>query len=276
MIVILVAVASNTSRAAQALGVALVLILLLGPVRAWLLHRWRAGSHTVGGWGGIVAGAVLIGAVLFAVGQASELGRPLARWQGLSESWEHDARWPAALAGLGGVRDAGWCGLGPGTFPVVFPYLTGPFGSDLRGVWLTLHQDYIQTVLEWGWLGAGLWSVIFFGGMGVGLRNWWRQRETWTPRQRMLLPLLVLALGSVALHATLDFPLQIASLQFYAMVYLGICWGSGSWSIPGRHRGTGRKQRFTRRSGGADVPPFPEHAAKAVGGSGLAAESCRT
>ncbi len=225
VLMLVVAVLSNTSRAAQALAALLALALVLGPARNTLRLTMRSS-----GWCPAAAAFVLIFLVLLALGQASELGRPVARWHGLGEQWERDARWPAAKAGLEGLRSAGWFGLGPGTFPAVFPYLTERFGTDLRGVWLALHEDYIQTVLEWGWFGAALWSALFFGGMGVGWVNWRRHRERWAPRERLLLPLLLLALGSVALHALVDFPLQIASIQFYVMVYLGVCWGSGSWT----------------------------------------------
>jgi hypothetical protein len=88
----------------------------------------------------------------------------------------------------------------------------------------------LQTVLEWGWLGSSLWALLVFGGIVVGIRSYKKYAGSeWTPRRRVLQPLVIIALIGVALHALIDFPLQIASIQLYVATYLGLCWGSRLW-----------------------------------------------
>lgn len=93
-------------------------------------------------------------------------------------------------------------------------------------------------LIEWGWLGSVLWAVIFFGGMAVGVRAVRRMEETRVnDRRRMFLPLCLVALAGVAIHALVDFPLQIYSIQIDVATYLGICWGSARWDFTPKRKG---------------------------------------
>ena len=219
-----ISVLANTSRAAQLLGGILLGIILLGPVRR-ALGRMRTTERNLA-----MAGAVVLILAAIGVGQASRLDQPWARWQQLPTQLPRDARWLVAQAAWRGSGDAGWLGLGPGTFRVAFPYLTAYLGDRVKGVWRFLHEDYLQTLLEWGRLGALLWSAFLFGGIFIAIRNSRFAAEAgWSPRRRTVLPLIYLPLIATALHATIDFPLQIASIQLYVATYLGICWGSSLW-----------------------------------------------
>ena len=138
-----------------------------------------------------------------------------------------DARWTAYRTALAAVPDAGWAGFGPGTFPLIFPEYERLHAVEEPGRWYFLHQDYVQIILEWGWIGAVCWAVIFFGGIGIAIRAF-RHLKRHDPRGRIsrVLPFTLIALGTVMLHSLVDFPLQVASLQLYTATYLGICWSS--------------------------------------------------
>jgi hypothetical protein len=218
-VLIVVAVFSNTSRMAQAIGAALVVAMIAAVARpAWRMIA-RAEKRTL-----LVALIVVI-ATTIAVAQAVHLDQPLRRWQSLSEHFPADARWLANRAAIAAVGDAGWFGFGPGTFRAIFPHYQESV-ANLRGTWRFLHDDYLQTLLEWGWLGSAAIAALFFGGIGVGVRNYFKRRD-WSNRRRILVVSVILALAGVAIHALVDFPLQIMSLQLFVATYLGICWGTG-------------------------------------------------
>ncbi len=234
LIVTLAGVAANTSRMSQV--VALVLLVVIGlRFGPGLLRRLPGTQKSVA-----MAGAMALVLALIALVQATHLEQPLNRWQSVSEQIPTDARWQASRIALSALPNAGFFGSGPGTFRVVFPGYNIGSGHTVPGSWRFLHQDYLQTVLEWGWLGSSLWALLVFGGIAVGILNYKRYgTRDWMPRRRVMQPLAIIALAGVAMHALVDFPFQIGSIQLYVATYLGVCWGSSLWydkSEVRRHR----------------------------------------
>ena len=223
-IVTIAGVLANTSRMAQL--VALVLLVVIGSYFGpMLLKRLSGAQKSVA-----VAGGLAVALALIALAQATHLEQPLNRWQSVGERIPNDARWQASRMALGVVPSAGLFGFGPGTFRVVFPGYNAGSSNPIPGTWRFLHQDYLQTILEWGWVGSILWALLFFGGIVISIASYKRYaRPEWTPRRRVLQPLAMIALTGVALHALVDFPFQIESVQLYIATYLGICWGSSLW-----------------------------------------------
>jgi hypothetical protein len=218
-------VLANTSRVAQLIALLLLIAICLRFGPALLQRVWRTEK------GIALAGTIAILLTLIALAQATHLEEPLSRWQSLGERIPNDPRWQASRVAVGALSDIGLFGFGPGTFRVVFPSYNGVPIQRVPGTWRFLHEDYLQTALEWGWLGSTLWALLFFGGIAVGIRSYKQHAASdWTPRRRLLQPFVIIALIGVALHAMVDFPLQIASIQLYVATYLGLCWGSSSWN----------------------------------------------
>jgi O-Antigen ligase len=227
-IVTIAGVLANTSRMSQVL--ALILLFAICAQFGLILLRKLWGSEK----GIALAGGLAILLALIALAQAVHLEQPLKRWQTESQRISTDARWHAFRVAMSAVPDTRLCGFGPGTFRVVFPSYNIKSAIQAPGTWRFLHDDYLQTLLEWGWIGGSLWALLFFGGITVGIRSYREHaRREWTPRRRVLQPLVIIALMGVALHALVDFPVQIESIQLYVATYLGLCWGSMLWKDHG-------------------------------------------
>ena len=219
------AVAANTSRMSQLIGVLIFVALLarLGPRIFRGLSRSEKNT--------VLAGGAAILLAVYAIGQATHLEKPAQRWEQLGEQVTRDARWSASRVALSALPDAGFFGFGPGTFRATFPAYIKKADQPVIGQWRFLHQDYLQTAMEWGWIGSAFWAVLFFGGITVAIINLRTAKARgWSWRRRLILPSVVIALGGVAAHALVDFPLQIMSIQLYVATCLGLCWGSAQWA----------------------------------------------
>jgi len=222
-LITMAAVLANTSRMAQLVALLLLVAICVqfGPT---LLRKLS------GGKGVAVVGALAIGLALIAFAQASHFEQALKRWRSETEHIPNDARWQVSRVAVRALPHGGLFGFGPGTFRVVFPTYNLTGSDQVLGTWRFLHEDYLQTLLEWGWVGGILWALLFFGGITVGIRSYKEHASReWTPRRRVLQPLVITALIGVALNALVDFPAQIESIQLYVATYLGLCWGSRSW-----------------------------------------------
>lgn len=164
----LAAVAANTSRMAQLIAVLILLALFaqLGPRVFRGMSRSERNTFLAGG------AAILL--AVYAIGQATHLEKPVRRWEQLGEQMSKDARWPVSRIALNALPNAGVFGFGPGSFRAVFPSLNGD--HLVTGTWRFLHEDYLQTAIEWGWVGSALWGLLFFGGMAVAVLSLRRQR----------------------------------------------------------------------------------------------------
>jgi O-antigen ligase len=204
-----------------------------------------------------LAGALAILLALIALAQATHLEQPLTRWQAESQRISTDARWQAWHVAFAALPNAGLFGFGPGTFRVVFPTYNIGLVNQVQGTWRFLHEDYLQTLLEWGWVGSSLWGLLFVGGITIGIRSYNKYgKEDWMPRRRVLQPLVIIALLGVAAHALVDFPLQIESIQLYVATYLGLSWGSALWH---ERALSSPNSDFNRRKSEQSLQPVPRH-----------------
>ena len=163
--IVLAGVALNVSKGAHLVAVLLLAGLLLAAAISCFEMK---GSLQ---WSKVLGGALVTAAI---VGTAIVIGfQPVAsRW---TEFFRRDpgseGRIWMAHACMDMIRDRPWCGFGPGTFALVFPFYSRPYGDSLSGVWRYAHSDYLQMLVDWGALGCAPWAVLIGGGLIRTLRR---------------------------------------------------------------------------------------------------------
>jgi hypothetical protein len=129
-----------------------------------------------------------------------------------------DSRWDSAGFCLSELSDAGWSGHGPGTFEAVF--LDAGTRDPERvppARWRHAHQDSLQTLLEWGWLGGSLWLILALALLVQSWRGLRARTKAVFSRGHATQAAAVTALTGLALNAQMDFPLQILGIQVTAV-----------------------------------------------------------
>jgi len=207
----------NASKAALVIG----LLILPWPF-ATRLKRLRRNILL------ILAGGVL---VLVAVGLvASSHFTQEAAFERMTNSSEVSGSFGGRMGAyrqyLNALPEVGLFGFGPGLFQLAFPYQTSPLGNFAIGLREYAHEDYLQTVLEWGWLGTLWWFLLVAGGIYRAFKTYF-QRELFASKteRHIVLAAILGVLGTLA-EALIDFPLQVASIRLFFLVLLALCWAS--------------------------------------------------
>ncbi len=229
-----VAIFWNTSRLSSLVAICsgLLLALLLGWI-AWahadkvLLRASLA--RRLGRLRPALVSVLLVGGLALLVFPVPPL---FEKWKLLPEQWGRTyPRFEAMRACLEVIRDAGAFGFGPGTFTAVFPQYAQKMAESARGVWRHAHCDYLEWLIEWGWVGGLLWSFLPLGALvRVGMLVVGGEAM----QRRMEAACTLVALVTLGLHALADFPLFNPAVQMLAVFWLGTAWSAGEL-----HRGCG-------------------------------------
>ena len=181
----------------------------------------------------------------------------IEKWdEAINQGLSMQRRLLAYRVGLDMVGEAGPWGFGPGVNRLIMPYFAIHLGNEIAGIWTHIHQDYLQVLIEWGWVSGMVCFLLF----GAGILKSGRKCRA-SNHQSSAFAASFLGLSIIALNALIDFPLQIASIQLYTAVLLAIAWApytkrtaTGSRLRSG---GNDRHHRRFRVSVSRSTPPAP-------------------
>lgn len=126
------------------------------------------------------------------------------------------------------AKDAGPWGMGPGAFPLVFPFYATQSSSInvLQGFWRHAHCDYLELFIEWGWIGIlpWIWIAAFVAYSAV------QKAFSHPPSLSWESGCTALAIGIMCLHSVMDSPLQNPSVLMIALF-----WAACATCTPSKH-----------------------------------------
>ena len=209
----------NISRAGHILFLGQAMLL---PVGLFWIGR-QAGSHDeqpVSAKAGGMLFVLLAGGVV-AIAASFGWENAWQRWPGGEQQESNVLRLEVYRYCWNMLPKAGWLGIGPGAFDAVFA--TAPLENipKPRGHWVYAHNDYLQYALEWGVVGGAMLMLLVSAAVWKLISRMSHLRRQHSTLRATTLWAIMVALGAVAAHGLVDFPLQILSIQLYVVTLLG-------------------------------------------------------
>jgi O-antigen ligase len=131
---------------------------------------------------------------------------------------DRGATYAAAIAA---VRDRPWFGWGPGGWTAAAAaHSVDPFVRTFFLIVQFTHDDFLQTCVEWGLVGAAGWLLLLPGSVVHGLARLRLRPAAVDP----LGAAAVAGLVAVFAQSVIDFPLQIPAIQFNAVTLAALAW----------------------------------------------------
>ncbi len=211
----------NTSRAGWGLGALFVLMIGVRFFWPWWCtvrehFDWKRGLLQAGFL------TVVMG-TLVAMTMSADWKEKIKRFHSAAEALQE--RYPSAVYHQL-AKETGLLGYGPDSFQMALPVYMEIFGlaNEKNGFWRHAHNDYYEYLVNWGWGGLALWTVLIVGGIVRGLHHHFRQPVMWGSTQWVLGFCGCAAMLGMLLHAGWDFPLEKASIILFFLTLLADGW----------------------------------------------------
>jgi len=228
ILIVLTGVFSSASKAGMIFSL-LTLALWGGFNYRTIKHAIRQGTSTFQGnrimERNIAAGTILITAILAILSFSNTLTE---RWNSATEGGYSTVaeRGYVNSVQFDMLQDKEWglLGFGPGSFYPLFRYYQDE--SEITGTYVYAHNDFLQTLIEWGILGTSLFIILIGTGFYFLLRALFFQKNHFSKNDIVYFRGFVIAMLIMLLHSTVDFPFQIESIAITFSVLLGASWGT--------------------------------------------------
>lgn len=174
-----------------------------------------------------IQGAVILGVLLIAGGFGAQRAQSMQqRLRDMTASGKaDDLRFSIWQPAIQIWRDNFWFGAGPNHFDYRFPAYR-PVDIQLRPV--KAHNDYLNTLVDWGVAGAGIvasaWLLLYWG-----VFRCWRAvrgaQDDFSRKKSNKFALLVgaaLGLFAILVHSVADFNMQLPAIAILAVTYMAL------------------------------------------------------